>query len=254
MDRQLLEYYHSDVDILLNMCWKLRKLFMDIMGLHHAINPFDYITIASLCMGTFHAKFLPEEWLVLYKKDARNNCMHSIWDCKSSWVKARKLHGNAPIEVYMGEGSWAEVDWDEVATHHFVKSPIGLIPPHGYAPRDNYSMHAMEWILLEETCRNEGLRIQHAQSANGEKKVPYRDKKGRQHHYHLDGYFVDTCGCEHAFEFNGCWYHRCPHCFSRDREALPCSRKKYSAALHRNHQETRAAMRHGFCHALHMVL
>ena len=65
--------------------------------------------------------------------------------------KAKKLHGDAPIEVYMDEGSLAEVDWDKVATHHFVKSPIGLIPPHGYAQRDNYSMHAMEWILVEET-------------------------------------------------------------------------------------------------------
>ena len=47
MDRELLEYYHSDVDILLNACWKFRKLFMDIMGPHHPIDPFDYITIAS---------------------------------------------------------------------------------------------------------------------------------------------------------------------------------------------------------------
>ena len=37
MDRQLLEYCHSDVDILLNACWKFRKLFMDIMGPHHPI-------------------------------------------------------------------------------------------------------------------------------------------------------------------------------------------------------------------------
>ena len=47
-------------------------------------------------------------------------------------------------------------------------------------------MHAMEWILLEEKklqekSGNKGLRIQHTQSDNGEKKVPYRDKKSRQH-------------------------------------------------------------------------
>ena len=125
----------------------------------------------------------------------------------------------------MGDGSWAEVEWDDVATHHFVKSPIGLIPPHGYAQRDNYSMHAMEWILLQEKLlqeksRNEGLRTQHAQSDYGEKKVQYRDKKGRHHHYCLDGYFCDASGHEHTYEFNGCWYHDCPHCFSRDREAL----------------------------------
>ena len=86
-------------------------------------------------------------------------------------------------------------------------------------------MHTMEWILLQEKLLqeksgNEGLRIQHAQSDYWEKKVSYRDKKGRHHHYHLDGYFVDAWGHEHAYELNGCWYHGCPHCFSRDREAL----------------------------------
>ena len=91
MDRELLEYCRSDMDILLNACWKFRKLFRDITGPHHPINSFDYITIASLCMGTFCAKFLPKEWVVLYKKDAREKCMHRIWDCKCPWVKARKL-------------------------------------------------------------------------------------------------------------------------------------------------------------------
>ena len=112
----------------------------------------------------------------------------------------------------MGDGSWAEVEWEEVATHHFVKSPIGLIPPHSYAQRDNYSMHSMEWILLQEKLlqeksRNEGLRIQHAQSDYREKIPSYGDKKGRHHHYCLDGYFVDARGHEHAYEFNGCWCH-----------------------------------------------
>ena len=150
MDRELLEYCCSDVDILLNACWKFRKPFMDITSPHHPIDPFDYITIASLCMGTFRAKFLPKEWVVLYKKDAWDKCMHRIWDCKCPWVKARKLYRVAPIKVYMGNGSWAQVDWWEVVTHRFVKSPIGLIPPHSYARRDKYSMHTMQWILLEE--------------------------------------------------------------------------------------------------------
>ena len=151
--------------------------------------------------------------------------MHRIWDCKSPWVKARKMHNDAPIEVYVGEGSWVEAEWENISTHQFVKSAIGIIPPQGYARRDNYSMHAMEWILLEEKnlqekSGNKGLRIQHVQSDNGENKVLYRDKKNRQYHYHLDGYFVDQCSREHAYEFNGCWYHGCSCCFSRNRKAL----------------------------------
>ena len=33
---------------------------MESMGPDNLIDPFDYITIASLCMGMFRAKFLPE--------------------------------------------------------------------------------------------------------------------------------------------------------------------------------------------------
>ena len=70
--------------------------------------------------------FYTKKWVVLYKKDAQNKFMYRIWDCKCPWVKARKLYGDAPIEVYMGDGSWTQVDWQEVVTHHFVKFPIGF--------------------------------------------------------------------------------------------------------------------------------
>ena len=34
---------------------------MESTGPDNPIDPFDYITIASLCMGTFRAKFLPKK-------------------------------------------------------------------------------------------------------------------------------------------------------------------------------------------------
>ena len=50
---ELLKYCRSNVDILLNACRKFRQLYMESMGPDNPIDPFDYITIASLCMGTF---------------------------------------------------------------------------------------------------------------------------------------------------------------------------------------------------------
>ena len=50
---ELLKYCRSDVDILLNACWKFRQLYMESMGSNNHMDPFDYITIASLCMGMF---------------------------------------------------------------------------------------------------------------------------------------------------------------------------------------------------------
>ena len=98
----------------------------------------------------------------------------------------------------------------------------------------------MEWILLEEKVLqersgNEGLRIQHPQSDCREKNMPYRDKEGRCH-YHLDGYFVNASGHEHAYEFNGYWYHGCPHCFSRDREALHVQGKNIQQTIKKHDQ------------------
>ena len=50
---ELLKYCQSNVDILLNACWKFRQLYMESTGPDNPIDPFDYITIASLCMGMF---------------------------------------------------------------------------------------------------------------------------------------------------------------------------------------------------------
>ena len=66
---ELLKYCRSDIDILLNACWKFRKLYMESMGPDNPIDPFDYITIPSLCMGTFRAKFLPKKWKILTKHE-----------------------------------------------------------------------------------------------------------------------------------------------------------------------------------------
>ena len=115
--------------------------------------------IPLIYMGTFCAKFLPEEWVLLYKKDARDKCMHRIWDCKCPWVKARKLYGDAPIKVYMGDGSLAQVDWQEVVTHRFVKSPIGLILP--MAMPEETSTVCMTWngYFWRRKCYEKGLEM-----------------------------------------------------------------------------------------------
>ena len=54
---------------------------MESMGPDNPIDPFDYITIASLCMGMFRAKFLPEKWKILTKSKAREGCSHNNWEC-----------------------------------------------------------------------------------------------------------------------------------------------------------------------------
>ena len=88
---ELLEYCRSDVNILLSACWKFRSLVMDCTGPEHPVDPFDYTTIASLCMGIYRSKFLTEEWNILFKHDADVQCRHE-WNCPCPRMKARKTY------------------------------------------------------------------------------------------------------------------------------------------------------------------
>ena len=77
--KEMLEYCRSDVDILRQACLKFRELLMTATGKQievrnkkgkkekkwvGAVDPFDSVTIASVCMNVFRTKFLEEEWKV----------------------------------------------------------------------------------------------------------------------------------------------------------------------------------------------
>nr|XP_022305881.1 uncharacterized protein LOC111112600 [Crassostrea virginica] len=76
--KEILEYCHSDVDILRQACLKFREILMNITGkeevvfdedlpekkLVGGVDPFQHITIAGVCMQVFKSKFLQEEWRV----------------------------------------------------------------------------------------------------------------------------------------------------------------------------------------------
>jgi len=70
--KEILEYCRSDVDILRKACLKFRDLLMKCTGtseeiiddkgeilikLNRAVDPFHYVTIASVCMGIFKTIF-----------------------------------------------------------------------------------------------------------------------------------------------------------------------------------------------------
>ena len=96
------------------------------MGLNNPIGPFDYITIASLCMGTFRAKCLPEKWKILTKSKAQEGYLHNNWEYLCKWNEGCKLYGNAPLEMLHSDGMWA-VPVDDLICQ-FVSSPIALLP------------------------------------------------------------------------------------------------------------------------------
>ena len=76
--KEIVEYCQSDVHILRNACLRFREIILSITGTQEVhfdekdgaldtkckggIDPFQLITIASLCMRIFKSKFLPENW------------------------------------------------------------------------------------------------------------------------------------------------------------------------------------------------
>ena len=59
----------------------------------------SFLTIASVCLGIFRSKFLPEKWKVLTEKEHLKNtdCFHE-WNCKCQWLEARKKMLHLPLK------------------------------------------------------------------------------------------------------------------------------------------------------------
>lgn len=66
--KEFMEYCNSDVDILCRGCLEHRKQFLEIAN----IDLFQYITIASVCMGIYRSKYLQENTMTVIKSDKKD--------------------------------------------------------------------------------------------------------------------------------------------------------------------------------------
>jgi hypothetical protein len=235
--QELLDYCISDVNILHEACVKFRRLVLrqtsdsDLeiqvpeFG-KQGIDPFNYITIASLCLGIFRTKFLPEQHKVLLKSGVTAGCTHGYL-CSCLWSKGRKVSLSSPLEVLNASQEWVVVHGEELVTSRFISSPIATVPPDEYGVKGNHSSLAIEWLILEQhRLKQSGSdgEIQHVRNG-GEYVVQYKSQKGVSR-YLLDGYWFDEKhGKKHAYEFYGCNWHGCPSCFPGNREEQVISGK-----------------------------
>ena len=214
--KEIKEYCVSDVDILRQACLKFRQLLISSTTTRAfvstkkgnqevkdvAIDPFDYVTIASVCMGVYKTKYLEEEWKV------KLNGGHT-------WIKAKYIDGN--LEVWLNNQWVKESDLnDQITERQFIRSPIAKVPPQG-GQEETYSKASIQW--LEWMAYSDGIAIQHALNG-GEKRLP-----GTR--YKLDGYCEAT---NTAYEYHGCVFHGCDVCFPTDRESTkhPCTGQSMS--------------------------
>ena len=232
--KEMEEYCISDVDILLQACWKFRQLLksqtgrlteiedlenlMTVTIYEHAVDSFAFLTIASVCMGIFRGKFLTETWSVLIKEKCKEGCKHDK-DCTCEWLEGRVVNSSTPLEV-LWDGKWIPRSKLTIIKEEFVKSPIGLIPIHGYGCKDSHSRESLEWlsVLQKEWCEQGAqIDIQHARSPEGEKVISCKGLN-KLVHYKVDGYF-EYEGKKYVCEYNGCNFHGCKTCFPHSRDS-----------------------------------
>jgi hypothetical protein len=76
---EMYKYCKCDVDILRRECLELRRLFIQIAN----IDPFQYITIASVCQAIYRNSYLPENTVAIYNENPTD--IYSIKSMK--WLK-----------------------------------------------------------------------------------------------------------------------------------------------------------------------
>ena len=72
------------------------------------------------------------------------------------------------LHIQTPSGEWLREDECNIAKMSFHSSPLALIPPHGYAHRDNHSKEAMEWVLWFQSQYLEKIHIRHVRSGESE--------------------------------------------------------------------------------------
>jgi hypothetical protein len=161
---QMLNYCRGDVNLLREGCLQFRKLMMEITD---GVDPFQYITIASVCMAIYRGKLMPEEYKVRVDD--------------GPWEKAL-LH----LEDYLVKRADGWMVAENITHKEYVSSLIAQVPAHGYCS-DQFSHDSIAWLelLMEKSRqRSQAIHIQHALNG-GEFQVPNTN-------YKLDGYCATT--------------------------------------------------------------
>ncbi|XP_034302591.2 uncharacterized protein [Magallana gigas] len=215
---EMLKYCRSDVDILRRGCIAFRNTVLQATTIETShvqpdgtisttiidgVDPFDYVTIASVCMGIFKTLFLKHNLEVEITRDQT-----------STWYQMENFEGVKGVWL---DGKWValsdlEKEENTAVGKQHLRSPIAVVPSEGYASKENYSkisIQWLEWLMERSRKRGKPVHIRHALNG-GEYRVPDTN-------YRCDGFVENPKGKRTIYEFYGCVYHGCPDCFQQDR-------------------------------------
>lgn len=206
--KEIQKYCKSDVDILRRGCLAFRNLLIKSTTMKKeerqkngilktvttiGVDPFDHVTIASVCMAIYKTLFLKEEIEIEIK--------NSELDCPSLWHTVKFDEQNLEFVNMNGVNVYIHDLLKDpkivVGENRFVKSPIAVVPSTGYSSNDNYSkisIQWLEWIMEQKRRQGTPIFIQHALNG-GEILIPTTN-------YRCDG-FLNENGTQTIYEFYG---------------------------------------------------
>ena len=201
---EMLKYCRSDVDILRRGCIAFRNIVLQATTIESSrvqpdgtisktttvgVDPFDYVTIASVCMGIYKTLFLKHNIEVEITKD-QTTTWHALDDFEG--VMGVWLNGK-----WMALSDLQKEDNIEVGKRR-LKSPIAVVPSQGYVSKENYSkisIQWLEWLMYRSRQRGKPVNIRHALNG-GEHHVPGTN-------YRCDGFVENSEGKGTIYEFYG---------------------------------------------------
>ncbi|KAG5863026.1 hypothetical protein JTB14_010428 [Gonioctena quinquepunctata] len=152
----------------------------------------------------WHADKVAKNYNFHVQKEIEEYCISDVDILTDSCLKVRDLLISETQVCPFMEATTIASACNKVYRRNFLKrNTIGIIPKRGYRWRDNQSRIAIQWMVWEEHQRR--IDIQHA--AKGQE-VRIAGVK-------VDGYYQGT---NQVFEFEGCYYHGCPHCSAHRRD------------------------------------
>ncbi|CAH1106576.1 unnamed protein product [Psylliodes chrysocephalus] len=152
----------------------------------------------------WHSKRIAENYVFDFQKEIISYCMSDVDILTQACLKFRQLLLEETSVCPFMEATTIASTCNKVYRRNFLESnTIGIIPKRGYRWQDNQSTIAIKWLVWEEKQRN--IHIKHAA----------RGKEVRVGGVKVDGYIEET---KEIFEFEGCYYHGCPRCFTHQRD------------------------------------
>ena len=197
LQKEMEKYCRSDVDILKRGCMIFRDIILEKTD--GVLDPFQYVTIAGVCMGMFKYMFLEENWMLLLKKEALQ--------AKQSNRTALWIPGVLAKNCFKHPNG-TKIDKSDIEDQRFISSPIA-ITAHETTDHKKHSKIAMQWLLwYEDKLRREGKNVTIQHALNGGEKVICHSTGS----YKVDGY-VEIDGVKTVLEFWGDYWHGSVMCY-----------------------------------------